>query len=221
MSIPEEKERYFRETAVVLGRGGFQVERGTDSGLRVRFEGEPLCKVTEDGGIIYRMEDVHGPERRDARDQVYETVRTTAEYMRLMEAAPFLKADGLEGEYRVLADFNGTVLAGVPSRYGVQFVTWDWDFDHTGVCHGHYFSGSYDGAKRDFAVRSGMISGRQFFREEQLVEIYRCCTEALQGGDRLLYDQERIIRGVGEQIEECLPGIRERIAEPMLEQTME
>lgn len=57
MSIPEEKERYFRETAVVLGRGGFQVERGTDSGLRVRFEGEPLCEVTEDGGIIYRMED--------------------------------------------------------------------------------------------------------------------------------------------------------------------
>lgn len=39
MSIPEEKERYFRETAVVLGRGGFQVERGTDSGLHVRFEG--------------------------------------------------------------------------------------------------------------------------------------------------------------------------------------
>ena len=66
-----------------------------------------------------------------------------------------------------------------------------------------------------------MISGRQFFREEQLVEIYRCCTEALQGGDRLLYDQERIIRGEGEQIEECPPGIRESIAEPMLEQTME
>ena len=28
-----------------------------------------------------------------------------------MEMAPFLKADGLEDGYKVLADFNGTVLA--------------------------------------------------------------------------------------------------------------
>ena len=44
---------------------------------------------------------------------MYEIVRTTAEYMRQMEMAPFLKADGLEDGYKVLADFNGTVLAGV------------------------------------------------------------------------------------------------------------
>lgn len=97
MSIPEEKERYFRETAVVLGRGGFQVERGTDSGLRVRFEGEPLCEVTEDGGIIYRMENVRGPERRDARDQVYEAVRTTAEYMRIFSGVKGVHWDVIDG----------------------------------------------------------------------------------------------------------------------------
>ena len=28
-----------------------------------------------------------------------------------METAPQLKASGLEGDYRILADFNGTVLA--------------------------------------------------------------------------------------------------------------
>lgn len=32
----------------------------------------------------------------------------------------FLKADGLEDGYKVLADFNGTVLAGVRSKHGVQ-----------------------------------------------------------------------------------------------------
>jgi len=47
-----------------------------------------------------------------------------------MEAAPQLKASGLDGDYRILADFGGTVLAGAPSKYGVQFVTWDWDY-HT------------------------------------------------------------------------------------------
>ena len=41
-----------------------------------------------------------------------------------MNAAPLLKAQGLDEEYRLLADFNGVVLAGHPSRLGVQFVTW-------------------------------------------------------------------------------------------------
>ena len=50
--------------------------------------------------------------------------------MTAMEAAPQLKASGLDGDYRNLADFGGTVLAGASSKYGVQFVTWDWDY-HT------------------------------------------------------------------------------------------
>ena len=54
----------------------------------------------------------------------------TLEYLTAMEFAPQLKASGLDGDYRILADFGGTVLAGAPSKYGVQFVTWDWDY-HT------------------------------------------------------------------------------------------
>ena len=185
--------------------------------------------MTENGGITYRNEDIDEPERLDAKDKVYEIVRTTAEYMRQMETAPFLKADGLEDGYKVLADFNGIVLAGIQSKYGVQFVTWDWSFDRKGVCHGHYYtglysSGNYDAAKRDFAVRSGLIPERQLFQETQLIEIYRCCTDTLQGSFELSYNQEKTIQDVRKQIEECLPDIMERIqqqdAEPTQEQTM-
>ena len=163
MSISaEEKNRYLRETAIVLAREGFHTDRTHTGGLRVLLDGAPLCEVTESGGITYRNEDIDEPERPDAKDKVYEVVRTTAEYMRQMETAPFLKADGLEDGYKVLADFNGIVLAGIQSKYGAQFVTWDWRFDRKGVCHGHYYtglysSGNYDAAKRDFAVRSGLI----------------------------------------------------------------
>ena len=80
-----------------------------------------------------------------------------------MEAAPQLKASGLDGDYRILADFSGTVLAGTPSKHGVQFVTWDWDYDRTGVVHGHYFMENYDAAKQDFATRSGLIQKEQLF----------------------------------------------------------
>ena len=99
--------------------------------------------------------------------------------MTAMEAAPQLKASGLDGDYRILADFGGTVLAGTPSKYGVQFVTWDWDYDRTGVVHGHYFMENYDAAKRDFATHSGLIPKEQLFSPEQLTEIYRCCTDSV------------------------------------------
>ena len=153
MSIStEEKDRYLRETAIVLAREGFQTGK-TDTGkLRVLLDGAPLCEVTENGGITYRNEDINEPERVAAKDMVYEIVRNTAEYMWQMETAPFLKADGLEDGYKVLADFNGTVLAGVQSKHGVHFVTWDWAYGHTGVCHGHYFMENYAGAKQDFAT---------------------------------------------------------------------
>ena len=144
MSISaEEKNRYLREVAIVLAREGFHTDRTQTGGLRVLLDGAPLCEVTETGGITYRNEDIDEPERIAAKDKVYEIVRTTAEYMRQMETAPFLKAEGLEDGYKVLADFNDIVLAGIQSKYGVQFVTWDWSFDRKGVCHGHYYTGLY------------------------------------------------------------------------------
>ena len=100
MSIStEEKDRYLRETAIVLAREGFQTGK-TDTGkLRVLLDGAPLCEVTENGGITYRNEDINEPERVAAKDMVYENVRITAEYMRQMETAPSLKAEGLEDGY--------------------------------------------------------------------------------------------------------------------------
>ena len=136
MSISaEEKNRYLREAAIVLAREGFQTDRTHTGGLHVLLDGSPLCEVTESGGVTYRNEDIDEPERIAAKDKVYEIVRTTAEYMRQMETAPFLKADGLEDGYKVLADFNGIVLAGIQSKYGAQFVTWDWSFDQIGRAH--------------------------------------------------------------------------------------
>ena len=213
MSIStEEKDRYLRETAIVLAREGFQTDR-TDTGkLRVLLDGALLCEVTENGGITYRNEDINEPERVAAKDIVYENVRITAEYMRQMETAPFLKADGLEDGYRVLADFNGTVLAGVQSKHGVYFVTWDWDYDRTGVVHGHYFMENCDAAKQDFATRSGLIQKEQLFTPEQMTEIYRCCADSVDGDFfELTGEQEKMIRSVQQQIEECVPDLDERI----------
>ena len=213
MSISaEEKNRYLREAAIVLAREGFQTDRTHTGGLHVLLDGSPLCEVTESGGVTYRNEDIDEPERIAAKDKVYEIVRTTAEYMRQMEMVPFLKADGLEDGYKVLADFNGTVLAGVQSKHGVHFVTWDWAYGHTGVCHGQYFMENYAGAKQDFAIRSGLIQKEQLFSTEQLTEIYRCCTDSVNEDFFELTDKQvELIRSVQQQIEECVPDLDERI----------
>ena len=59
MSISaEEKNRYLRETAIVLAREGFHTDRTHTGGLRVLLDGAPLCEVTENGGITYRNEDI-------------------------------------------------------------------------------------------------------------------------------------------------------------------
>ena len=74
---------------------------------------------------------------QDALQAVIDTAKMTSEYMAILEYAPQLKASGLVGGYRVLADFGDAVLAGHPTECGVQFVTWEWDYDREGVHHGH------------------------------------------------------------------------------------
>ena len=177
----DSQTRYLREAAIVLAKEGFQSDEIHADRLCIQLDGSPLCEVTETGGVAYRNEDIDEPERIAAKDKVYEIVKTTAEYMRQLETAPSLKADGLEDGYKVLADFNGTVLAGVQSKHGVHFVTWDWAYGHTGVCHGHYFMENYAGAKQDFAIRSGLIQKEQLFTPEQMTEIYRCCADSVDG----------------------------------------
>ena len=133
--------------------------------------------------------------------------------MTLLEQAPPLQAQSLTGDYRLLADFNGAVLAAHPTRLGVQFVTWDWSFDHTGLNQGNYFQENYAGAKQDFAIRAGLISKQQIFNQEQLIEIYRCCSDTLDAGFDLTAEQEKCIRGIQEQIAIAAPDALDRIRE--------
>lgn len=138
--------------------------------MPVLWNGAPLCRITGKGSVFYRREDADTPQAEDALFRVEDIAAKTLEYMTTMETAPQLKASGLDGDYRILADFAGTVLAGTPSKYDVQFVTWDWDYDRTGVSHGHYFMENYRRPLRqrqDHAVQShGAVLGRAVRQRE-------------------------------------------------------
>ena len=125
--------RYLEEVRIPLHRAGFGTLPVEGEQLPVLWNGAPLCRITGKGSVFYRREDADTPQAEDALYRVEDIAAKTLEYMTALEAAPQLKASGLDGDYRILADFGGTVLAGTPSKHGVQFVTWNWDYDRTGM----------------------------------------------------------------------------------------
>ena len=123
--------RFLEETAIRLRQDGFTVEPIKDQHLPVCWEKGRLCRISGKGSVLYRQERA-APGAQDALQIVIDTAKMTSEYMAILETAPRLKASGLTGDYRVLADFSSAVLAGHPTERGVQFVTWEWDWDREG-----------------------------------------------------------------------------------------
>ncbi len=197
--------RFLEETAIRLRQNGFTVEPIKDQHLPVCWEKGRLCRITGKGSVFYRREDADTPQAEDALFRVEYIAAKTLEYMTAMEAAPRLKASGLDGDYRILADFGDAVLAGHPTERGVQFVTWEWDWDRKGVHHGHYFQNGYEEAKHDFVRRSGLLPKEALFEPEQLDEIHRALAFVCEQDEGLSIGREKEIKTIMEQIKCLLP----------------
>ena len=169
--------RYLEETAIRLRQNGFTVEPIEDHHLPVCWEKGRLCRVSGRGSVLYRQENVDGIGAQDA----------------------------LQSVIRILADFGSAVLAGHPTERGVQFVTWEWDWDRKGVHHGHYFQNGCEEAKHDFVRRSGLLPKEALFEPEQLDEIHRALAFICEQDEGLSIGREKEIKTIMEQIKVLLP----------------
>ena len=214
--------RFLEETAIQLRQNGFTVEPIEDHHLPVCWEKGRLCRISGKGSVLYRQECVDSVRAQDALQTVIDTVKMTSEYMAILENAPRLKASGLHGDYHVLADFGSAVLAGHPSERGVQFVTWEWDFDREGVHHGHYFQDDYDAAKRDFTMRGGLVQKGALFEPEQLADIYRALAFVREQDESLSFGRDQELKELMEQVGGLLPAdaLRQRDAPEQSGMTM-
>ena len=206
--------RFLEETAIRLLQNGFTVEPIEDHHLPVCWKKGRLCRISGRGSVLYRQECVDVPGAQDALQAVIDTAKMTSEYMAILETATLLKASGLTGDYRVLADFSSAVLAGHPTERGVQFVTWEWDFDREGVHHGHYFQDDYEAAKRDFTVRGGLVQKDALFEPEQLAQIYHALSFVREQDESLSFGRDRELAELMEQVSGLLPtdALRQRDA---------
>ena len=224
----EARDRFYKEVGIHLAREGFSVMKPQNGLLPIEWNGASLCRITAGGGAQFRRDELEPEGAGDAFQLATDIAHTTVEYMRLMESSPPLRAKGLDGDYRVLADFNDTVLAGHPTGQGTEFVTWEWDYSHTGMWQGHYYGNNYAGAKQDFALRSGLIPRSLLFEQSELDELYRCCQRTRELDETLSYFGEQKVIQLQEHMEALSPGIGERYAvlespvgpEEQIEQTM-
>lgn len=202
--------RYLEELKISLVHAGFEPERIEDQHLPVRWENHYLCRVSGRGNVLYRQENVDSVRTQDALQSVIDTAKMTSEYMAILEIAPRLNASGLDGDYRILADFGDAVLAGHPSERGVRFVTWEWGWDREGVRHGHYFQNGYEEAKHDFVRRSGLLPREALFEPEQLAEMHRALAFVCEQDEDLSIGREKEIKTIMEQIKCLLPELSEQ-----------
>ena len=131
--------QFFRELCTTLRREGSTAQPERDGLLPVEWMVLPLCKISDGASIRYAHKDVDTLERERACQKATDLACVVRKYMTLIEQAPPLKAQGPTGDFRTLSEFNGTVLAGHQTEYGVHLVTWDWSFDRKGLNQGHSY----------------------------------------------------------------------------------
>lgn len=89
------KELYFKELGIALGRSGFTSMPERDGFLPVRYEGSPLYRIDAGGSVFYNQDDVNTLERESACRRITDSAAIVQEYMALLERAPVIHAAGL------------------------------------------------------------------------------------------------------------------------------
>ena len=202
----EARTKYLEEVRAQLLSAEYAAEFKDGRTLQIDLYGKPLCQLCDTGCLRYFEEDAAGKDA--ALERVRTIASTTREYMSLLDQAPPLSAEGLGEGYKLLAEFNGTVLAGHLTKYGAQFITWEWVHDRTSLWQGNCYGPGdgakiYDAAKRDFTVRSRLLQKNALFEPGQLAEVYRSIHETLDSAYSLTDERRKLLEDVALQIEEC------------------
>ena len=207
------ENKYFAELARRLRAAGITAGHPVKNRLTVLLNNQPVLSVSAGSDVFLLPAGSNQPEAGELYHKVAQTADEVYAYVEAVQTAPLLHASGLSEKFHLLADFGGAVLAGreLENGWGYQFVTWIWDHDRTGVSHGHYYEEDFQGAKQDFAVRSGLISKAQLFSPEELTQLYRATDYLLDEGPEPEDGQLKALQTSRTKIEYTVPDLAERL----------
>ena len=197
--------KYFSETSLRIQYEGFTVYEEKDGLLPVQWAGHRVCNVNGNGGIIYDPEQIRKTGLEDALDRVREVVGDTLAHMRHMETVPPLLADGLSGDYRLLAKYSGTVLGTSDKIWGT--------IRHMGPVAGRdAVAGTlFQSRRRVRRSQAGLyhplLPAVLLFTREQLAVIFDAAQNMAALDLVSNPEQGKLLEGIVRQIEEVVPQV--------------
>ena len=193
-------KNFFAELSRVLAEHGIETAPPERNTLPILLNGLPACRVEPSGDMCIFPGDLRSPEANELYHKAAPFSSEVREYLTAIERAPLLEATALDKDFRLLAEFNGTVLAGRETEYGYMFIIWQRDFEGTGVCNDGYYLDGYEAAKLDFAVRAGLIEKELIFSNDQLLNIYQSINHTFDAGCNLTREDEQSLSSIQDQI---------------------
>jgi hypothetical protein len=162
---------------------------------------EEICKFEKTGAMRFRRDSPFVEERKELHSLLLDLKER---YDLYLNAKP-LDCEGVR-DFRLISEFGNHLLAAKQSKDNeIRFVTWQYDYDRSGVTLGHYYETNYQGALKDFTVRSGLLDENQLFSEEEMAVLYQSCVFRGKHDDDLTFDSERKLQDVIEKLEGNLP----------------
>lgn len=110
-------------------------------------------------------------------------------------------------EFRVLAEYNNIMMAARDDTVygrGLHFVTWQYNYNRTGLDHGHYTE-NYNAVKEDFAERSGLIPSVKLFTQEQAAEIKAAIDYRINYDGDITYSTEDALKSIAARLNAAYP----------------
>ena len=185
---------------------GYSVRKEADEHdlklLFTAFKGqEEICQFEKTGSMRFWRDSPYVAERNELHSLLLDLKNR---YDLYLNAKP-LNCEGVR-DFRLISEFGNHLLAATQSGDNeICFVTWQYDYDRTGVTLGHYYEANYEGALKDFTVRSGLIDENQLFTEEEMAVLYASCVFRGKNDDDLTFESEQELHTVIEKLEDNLP----------------
>lgn len=204
-TITPELTAAFSRRAAALGYEIRQIPQAEDEKLLLTAyrSGNEVCKFETGGAMRFMQDNPLIAERKELHSLLLDMKQAHDLYA---DAAP-LKLAGVS-DFRMISEFGDVLLAAKMSKdHEIRFTTWEYTYDRAGVTWGHYYETNYEGAKRDFAIRAGLIDENQLFTKEELVALHDACVFRGRNDDEISYEDDKKLQAVMEKVEENIPDL--------------
>lgn len=159
--------------------------------------GQYLFSMMPDFSLRYR-------ERSEEMQTMLDALDRLKPAYDLYNQAPNLSVGGVNGYKRLCEMGNYVLAATLHSDNKLEFVTWMYGYDRTGVLWGNYFGNDFAVAKQDFAVRAGLIDKSRLFSPEELRHINNCCAFRLWNDHFPNSNEKEAVENLGKKTDRIL-----------------